>query len=95
MSGDAAAQLACFKNWAVSQLPADTPPPSLTTAPANADTGQKSAEVLLLPAMNTEAPDGKKIGCRNTQYSEPPASGSCSAARTATPSACAATGPSA
>lgn len=70
MSGDAAAQLACFKNWAVSQLPADTPPPSLTTAPANADTGQKSAEVLLLPAMNTEAPDGKKIGCRNTKYSE-------------------------
>lgn len=70
MSGDAAAQLACFKNWAVSQLPADTPPPRLTTAPANADTGQKSAEVLLLPAMNTEAPDGKKIGCRNTKYSE-------------------------
>lgn len=70
MSGDAAAQLACFKNWAVSQLPSDTPPPSLTTAPANADTGQKSAEVLLLPAMNTEAPDGKKIGCRNTKYSE-------------------------
>jgi phospholipase A1 len=70
MSGDAAAQLACFKKWAVSQLPADTPPPSLTTAPANADTGQKSAEVLLLPAMNTEAPDGKKLGCRNTKYSE-------------------------
>ena len=70
MSGDAAAQLACFKNWAVSQSPADTPPPSLTTAPANADTGQKSAEVLLLPAMNTEAPDGKKLGCRNTKYSE-------------------------
>lgn len=70
MSGDAAAQLACFKNWAVSQSPADTPPPSLTTAPANADTGQKSAEVLLLPAMNTEAPDGKKLGCRDTKYSE-------------------------
>ncbi|MDI1268502.1 MAG: phospholipase A [Polaromonas sp.] len=70
MSGDAAAQLACFKNWAVSQLPADTPPPSLTTAPANADTGQKSAEVLRLPAMATEAPDGKKTGCRNARYSE-------------------------
>ncbi len=70
MSGDAAAQLACFKNWAISQLPADTPPPSLTTAPANADTGQKPAEVLLLPTMNTEAPDGKKLGCRNTKYSE-------------------------
>ena len=70
MSGDAAAQLACFNNWAVSQLPANTPPPSLTTAPANADTGQKSTQVLLLPAMNTEAPDGKKIGCRNTKYSE-------------------------
>ena len=70
MNGDAAAQLACFKTWAVSQLPSDTPPPSLTTAPANADTGQKSAEVLLLPAMNTEAPDGKKLGCRNTKYSE-------------------------
>lgn len=70
MSGDAAAQLACFTSWAATQLPADTPPPSLTTAPANADTGQKSAQVLLLPAMNTEAPDGKKIGCRNTKYSE-------------------------
>ncbi|MDI1341976.1 phospholipase A [Polaromonas sp.] len=70
MSGDAAAQLACFKSWAASQLPADTPPPSLTTAPANADTGQESAQVLLLPAMNTEAPDGKKLGCRNTRYSE-------------------------
>ncbi len=70
MSADATAQLACFKNWAQSQLPAGTAPPAMATAPANAQTGQASTEVLLLPALATEAPDGKKIGCRNTKYSE-------------------------
>lgn len=69
MNADAAAQLACFKSWAESQLPAGSPQPSMTTAPANPETGQKTAEVLLLPAVNTEAPDGKKIGCRNPNYS--------------------------
>ncbi len=65
-----AAQLACFQEWANSQLPANTPPASLTTAPANPATGQPATEILLLPALNTEAPDGKPIGCRSTQYSE-------------------------
>ena len=41
----------------------------MTTAPANPETGQKEAQVLLLPALATEAPDGKQIGCRNTSYS--------------------------
>jgi phospholipase A1 len=63
------AQLACFKAWAESQTPSGSPPASVTTAPANPDTGQTAAQVLLLPSMNTEAPDGKKIGCRNTKYS--------------------------
>lgn len=70
LGADAAAQLACFRSWAASQQAADTPPASLTTAPANPDTGQPAAQVLLLPAMATEAPDGKKVGCRNTSYSE-------------------------
>ncbi len=67
---DAAAQLACFQQWADSQLPANTPPAALTTAPADPATGQPPTQILLLPSLNTEAPDGKPIGCRNTQYSE-------------------------
>jgi phospholipase A1 len=67
---DASAQLACFQQWAASQLPANTPPASLTTAPANPATGAPATQILLLPSLNTDAPDGKPIGCRNTQYSE-------------------------
>lgn len=67
---DPAAQLACFKSWAESQLPAGAPPPDTATAPANPQTGQPATPILLLPAMATEAADGKKIGCRNTNYSE-------------------------
>lgn len=70
MSADAAAQLACFKTWADAQLPVGSAQASMTTAPANPETGQKAAEVLLLPAITVEAPDGKKIGCRNATYSE-------------------------
>ncbi len=70
MSAQPAAQLACFKSWADAQLVPGAPPPSMTRAPANPDTGQKAADVLLLPALVTEAPDGKQIGCRNTTYSE-------------------------
>lgn len=70
MSTDATAQLACFKSWADSQTIAGNPPASMTTAPANPETGQKAADVLLLPALATEAPDGKQIGCRNIKYSE-------------------------
>ncbi len=70
MSADAAGQLACFKAWAEAQLAPGAPPPSLATSPANAETGQQATPVLLLPATSTEAADGKKIGCRNTEYSE-------------------------
>jgi phospholipase A1 len=70
MKGDPAAQLSCFQQWADSQTPGRTPAPSLTTAPANEVTGQAATPVLLLPSLNTEAPDGKPIGCKNTQYSE-------------------------
>lgn len=67
---DDAAQLSCFQQWAESQLPAHTPPAALTTAPADPTTGQPETQILLLPTLNTDAPDGKPIGCRNTQYSE-------------------------
>ncbi len=70
LGADAAAQLACFKNWADAQTSPGSPPAGMTTAPANPGTGQKEANVLLLPALTTEAPDGKQIGCRNTAYSE-------------------------
>jgi phospholipase A1 len=70
MKADPAAQLACFQQWADAQTPANTPGPSLTTAPANPSTGQPATPVLLLPSLNTEAPDGKPIGCKNTKYSE-------------------------
>lgn len=70
MKGDPAAQLSCFQQWADAQTPPNTPAPSLTTAPANTQTGQPATPVLLLPSMNTEAPDGKPIGCKNTKYSE-------------------------
>jgi hypothetical protein len=68
--GRPAGQLACFQQWADAQTPANTPAPSLTTAPANPATGQPATPVLLLPSLNTEAPDGKPIGCKNTKYSE-------------------------
>ena len=64
------AQLTCFQQWADSQLPANTPLASTTTVPANPATGQPATQILLLPSLNTEAPDGKPIGCRNIQYSE-------------------------
>ena len=64
------AQLTCFQQWADSQLPANTPLASTTTVPANPAAGQPATQILLLPSLNTEAPDGKPIGCRNIQYSE-------------------------
>lgn len=70
MKSDPAAQLSCFQQWADSQTPANTPAPSVTMAPANPATGQAATPVLLLPSLNTEAPDGKPIGCKNTKYSE-------------------------
>ena len=70
IKNDNAAQLACYQQWADSQLPANTPPAALATAPADPATGKPATEILLLPSLNTDAPDGKPIGCRNTQYSE-------------------------
>ncbi|MCY7370347.1 MAG: phospholipase A, partial [Polaromonas sp.] len=70
MAGEAAAQLTCYQDWAASQNPANTPPAETTQAPANPATGQPAMPVLLLPSLNTEAPDGKPIGCRNNAYSE-------------------------
>ncbi|MDQ3059402.1 MAG: phospholipase A [Pseudomonadota bacterium] len=70
MKNDNQAQLACFQQWAESQLPANTPPASFTSVPADPATGQPASQILLLPSLNTDAPDGKPIGCRNTQYSE-------------------------
>ncbi|MES2943383.1 MAG: phospholipase A, partial [Pseudomonadota bacterium] len=70
LAGDAAAQLKCFQDWAAAQTTPKTPPAAVATAPANQTTGQPAAQVLLLPALNTEAPDGKPVGCRNDKYSE-------------------------
>lgn len=70
LKADATAQLACFQRWADSQSRPNTPAPSLTTAPANPAVGQPATQVLLLPTLNTESPDGKPIGCKNNQYSE-------------------------
>jgi phospholipase A1 len=68
-----AAQLACFQAWAdvqavaASALPAQAP--TVTTADASDATGQADIPVLILPAVNTEAPDGQPIGCKNLKYS--------------------------
>ncbi len=70
IANDAAAQLKCYQDWAASQSPANTPPASTVEAPANPQTGQQPTQVLVLPALNTDAPDGKPIGCRNDKYSE-------------------------
>ena len=70
LKADAGAQLTCFQQWADSQLPATAPSASMTTAPANPETGAPATQIMLLPSLNTDAPDGKPIGCRNTQYSE-------------------------
>ena len=70
LSGDAAAQLRCFQDWAASQTPTNTPAAEITQAPANPATGQPAMPVLLLPSLNTEAPDGSAIGCRNDTYSD-------------------------
>lgn len=69
-----AAQLACFQTWADAQAAA-TPggaaaaSPALTTAAANPTAGLPATPVLLLPAVNTEAPGGQPIGCKNLRYS--------------------------
>ena len=65
MAGEPAAQLKCFQDWAASQGSTNSLAPEITIAPANPATGQPAMPVLLLPTLNTEAPDGKPIGCRN------------------------------
>ena len=70
MTGEAGAQLKCFQDWAATQTPTNTPAAEISQAPANLATGQPATPVLLLPSLNTEAPDGKPNGCRNNAYSE-------------------------
>lgn len=70
LAGEPANQLKCFQDWAASQLPANSSPPEITRAPANPATGQAATPVLLLPAVTTEAADGKPLGCRDSRYSE-------------------------
>lgn len=70
LKADAVAQLACFQQWADSQSRTDRPAPTLTTVPADTATGQPETQILLLPTVNTESPDGKPIGCKNSRYSE-------------------------
>ena len=69
MKGESGAQLVCFQDWAAAQNPASTLQPALTTAPANPATTQPETPVLLLPALNTAAPNGKPLGCKNESYS--------------------------
>ena len=69
-----AAQLACFQTWAEAQAVTTasgsaSATPTLTTAAANPAAGLPATPVLLLPAVNTEAPDGQPIGCKNVKYS--------------------------
>ena len=76
LEGNATAQLKCFQDWASAQTTAQTsvsaiaqPTISLADTAASAAVNQPIApsavQVLLLPGLNTEAPDGKPIGCRN------------------------------
>jgi phospholipase A1/A2 len=70
IAGDATAQLKCYQDWATAQSPANTPPAATAQVPANSQTGQTQTQVLVLPALNTDSPDGKPNGCRNDKYSE-------------------------
>lgn len=76
LKSDPNAQLKCFQQWAGSQsqpagsTAAITSAPSIIEAPANPQTGQPATPILVLPALNADAPDGKPLGCRNQQYSE-------------------------
>jgi len=70
LKADATAQLACYQQWADSQTRSDRPAPTLTAVPADTATGQPETQILLLPAVNAESPDGKPIGCKNSRYSE-------------------------
>ncbi|MES2955831.1 MAG: phospholipase A, partial [Pseudomonadota bacterium] len=69
LSADATAQLACFRTWADAQAPAAAQTVQ-SLPPANAPSVQKAAGGLQLPGMAPEAPDGKRIGCRDSKYSE-------------------------
>ncbi len=69
MVGEPGVQLKCFQDWAAAQTPASTAVPTLTTAPANPATGQSETPILLLPALNTAAPNGKPLGCKDESYS--------------------------
>ena len=81
LEGNATAQLKCFQDWASAQTTAQTsasaiaqptisPADTAASAAVNKPVALSAVQVLLLPGLNTEAPDGKPIGCRNDKYSE-------------------------
>lgn len=85
LTGDAPAQLKCFQDWADAQTAKSKPPaalaiapalapalaatPALAAAPAPTVAAKKIPPILQALSPNTEAPDGKPIGCRNDSYS--------------------------
>ena len=69
MVGEQSAQLKCFQDWAAAQTPAQRAPLDLSTTPPQQAAGVSAAPFPLPPLLNTKAPDGKPIGCRNDKYS--------------------------
>ncbi|MFI5447679.1 phospholipase A [Polaromonas sp. UC242_47] len=69
MGSDATAQLACFKNWAASQAPTSSTS-TAASASQQPDTATALPAVPVVEVIQAQAPDGKKIGCRDTHYSE-------------------------
>jgi len=77
LKADPRAQLACFQQWADAQSPAaasdtaaSTPAVTTAAAPAGKASAQPQPFIMFLPSLNTDAPDGKPLGCKNDQYSE-------------------------
>jgi phospholipase A1 len=70
LGADATAQLACFKAWADAQPAHTGQVAAQATALVVPEATQQAAAFPPLPSLNNEAPDGKKIGCRNIAYSE-------------------------
>ncbi len=67
--GEQSAQLKCFQDWAAAQSPIERTPMDPGTAPVQQAENLKAAPFPLPPLLNTKAPDGKPIGCRNDKYS--------------------------
>ena len=69
MLGEQSAQLKCFRDWAATQTPIERAPLNPAITPAQQAADLKAAPFPLPPLLNTKAPDGKPIGCRNDKYS--------------------------